>query len=306
MTSTKYKNLSATETIALTLRVALEHHDRGQLREAAALYQEVLGMDSSNADALYLLGLLQVKLGNQHVAVQLLRAAVHARPEAAHMHRSLAEALLRAGRTAAALHCYWRILAIEPANPLAFVDVGDTLVTIKPEGGNDTAAASCYRRALVLNPQCGTAHLGLGLIQQRNGDTVNAESGMRAAIAMDGRVSRFHAALATLLLEQEQYASAADSYRRAIALQPASPVLLDKLGDALGHMGQKLRAQACYDRAVELRSATERGSSKRASVQHGESSFSPVAIPWAGDAVPLAVTLRNMRGNSSSRGMPVQ
>jgi tetratricopeptide (TPR) repeat protein len=128
---------------------------------------------------------------------------------------------------------------------------------------------------------------------------------MRAAIAVDGRVSSFHAALANLLLEQKQYASASDSYRRAITLQPASPVLLDKLGDALGHMGQKLRAQACYDRASELRSATERVS-RRGSTQRGESYFSTVAIPWAGDAVPLAVTLLNTPGSFSSRGMPVQ
>jgi tetratricopeptide (TPR) repeat protein len=222
------------------------------------------------------------------------------------MHRSLAEALLRAGRTAAALHCYWRILALEPSSALAFVHVGDTLVTIKPEGGNDAAAASCYQRALILNPECGPAHLGLGLIQQRNGDTATAERGIRAAIAVDSRVSSFHAALANLLLEQKQYASASDSYRRAIALQPASPVLLDKLGDSLGHMGQKQRAQACYDRASELRVATERVSSRRASTQYGETSFSTVAIPWAGDAVPLAVTLRNIPGSFSSRGMPVQ
>ena len=307
MPSTNYeKTLSATETIALTLRVALEHHDRGQLQEAAALYQEVLGMDAAHADALFLLGLIQVKLGNQHVAVQLLRAAAHARPDAAHMHRALAEALLRAGRMAAALHCYWRILAIEPTNPLAYVQAGDTLVAIKPGGGNDQAAASCYQRALLLHPECAAALLGMGHIQLRSGDGAQAERTYRAAIAVDTKMTACHAALADLLLEQRQYAAAADTYRRAILLQPSSWALLDKLGDALAAMGQKVRAEACYERAAELRSASERASRRLNSSLPRPTQPAAIDRVWLDDSIPLAVTLRATPGGSPSRGVPVQ
>jgi tetratricopeptide (TPR) repeat protein len=163
------QNLSATQAIAVTMRVALEHHERGELHQAAHLYREVLGVDAAHADASYLLALIAIAENRQPAAVQLLRTAVRNRPRAANMHRTLAELLMRMGRTAAALHCYWRILSLEPHNPIAFVDVGDVLTKIKADGGNDDAAASSYRRALNIDADCARAHLGLGHIHRRAG-----------------------------------------------------------------------------------------------------------------------------------------
>lgn len=270
MSTTSQRSLSTAETIAITMRVALEHHDRGQVQEAAALYREVLGMDAAHAEALFLMGLIEAAAGSLHAAVQLLRAAVRAQPRAAHMHRALAETLLRSDRSAAALHCYWRILSLEPSNPIAYVNVGDVMASIKADGGNDAAALSCYQRALALDAGCASAHLGMGHIHLRSGAVVKAEAEYRAAIAADGRQAASQAALGYVLFEQQQYTAAADAFRRAILLQPRSPELLEKLGDALQHLGQTTRAEACYQRATELTSKRPVTSAARETSRSGQ------------------------------------
>lgn len=252
MPATRPRTLTAKDTIAITLHVALEHHDRRELQEASALYREILNIDPDHADSLFLLGMIAAADGDRQTAVELLRAAARNRPKAAHMHLALADALLKANRRSAALQCYWRVLALEPENPLRYVQVGDVLRAIKRDGGNDAFAASCYQRALAIDPACAVAHFGLGEICRRANDLAGAKIAYQSAIAADGNRSSFHAALAEVLYAEGLYAWAADAYRRAIQLKPQSPQLLHRLGSALSQLGQADRAEACRLRAAAL------------------------------------------------------
>ncbi len=262
MFSSYSRTVTAQDTIGVTLHVALEHHDRNELQEAAALYREILGIDPEHADSLFLLGMIASAGGDRQAALQLLRAAVRSRPGAAHMHQALGEALTRANRAAAALHCYWRFLALEPENPLAYVQVGDALRAIKSGGGNDKLAASCYRRALVIDPVCARAHFGMGEIFRNAGDFKHARAAYQSAIAADANRSSFHAALGEVLHASGHYGWATDAYRRAIQLKPQSPQLLHRLGDALAQLGQTARAEACHLRATALQAGRIRARQK--------------------------------------------
>ncbi len=261
------RTVSVRDTIGVTLHVALEHHDRNELQEAAALYREILGIDPEHADSLFLLGMIANAGGDVQAAEQLLRAAVRNRPGAAHMHQALAEALMKANRSAAALQCYWRFLALEPENPIAYVQVGDALRAIKPEGGNDPLAASCYRRALVIDPVCAMAHYGLGKVFRNAQDLKQAKTSYQSAIAADPGKSVFHAALGEVLHALGQYGWAADAYRRAIQLKPQSSQLLHRLGDALSQLGQTERAEACHLRAKALQAGRIRVGQKGETAQ---------------------------------------
>ena len=47
------------------LLLGLQYHQRGQLDEAARIYQLLLDLDADNADALHLLGVLEHQRGEQ-------------------------------------------------------------------------------------------------------------------------------------------------------------------------------------------------------------------------------------------------
>ncbi len=154
--------VSAGEAISVVLRVALEHHQQGQLREAAALYREVRGIDPDNADAVFLLGLIALSVKNYAAAELLLTLAARQMPDAPHAHKALGDALVRRGRAGQALASYWRALALDPQNASAYVDLGETLVAMKSNGGNRDRATACFARALLLDASCTAAYAGLG------------------------------------------------------------------------------------------------------------------------------------------------
>ena len=133
-TSSPQRALSAREAVSLTLRVALEHHERGRLNEAAALYREVLGIQPGNLDSIFLLGLVALSVQNNAAAERLLSIAAGRMPKATYAHRALAEAFSRLGRWGAALDSYWRALALDPRNAGSYVDVAEALVAMKSAG----------------------------------------------------------------------------------------------------------------------------------------------------------------------------
>ena len=85
------------------LALALQHHRTGRVREAAALYEQILAAQPQHADALYLLGLICQQEGNFVRAEQLLDGAVAAQPSIAPYRISHGLALRALGRTAEAL-----------------------------------------------------------------------------------------------------------------------------------------------------------------------------------------------------------
>lgn len=46
------------QTVESALTAAVEHHQRGRLPEAAAIYRQVLAVDPDHADANHLLGVI--------------------------------------------------------------------------------------------------------------------------------------------------------------------------------------------------------------------------------------------------------
>ena len=64
------------DAVQTKLEEGLEHHRRGNLREAEVFYREVLGVTPDQLDALNLLGLLYVQLNRPAEAETLLRQAI--------------------------------------------------------------------------------------------------------------------------------------------------------------------------------------------------------------------------------------
>jgi Flp pilus assembly protein TadD len=77
--------------IGALLQAAVGRHQVGQLREAEALYRQVLALDSEQPDALNLLGVLAYQAGQPAAAVPLIERAITHRPNAPSLHLNLAE-----------------------------------------------------------------------------------------------------------------------------------------------------------------------------------------------------------------------
>ncbi len=175
------------------VRLAATRHDRGDLDEAARLYEEVLDVNPDNADALQLLGMLRARQGQHVVATGLLERAARRRRRADTL-QSLGEVSFARGRYARAVECFAAAATLRPEDPEPLRNLGHSWFAQDrfPE------AAAAYRQMLAMLPgdANGWSALGFALIQMKMRD----EAARAFALALrhdpdDAESRHMHAAL---------------------------------------------------------------------------------------------------------------
>ncbi len=193
---------------------AKAHHVAGRLREAYALYQQVLAVQPKTAPALLGLGDLALRAGQPAAAIDLLAQATQA----------------------------------DPKDPQAPLMLGQARLA-----GNDLAGSrSALEEALRRRPRLPEAHLLLGLIHQRQGALPAAAEAFRKAIKARKDFADAHLNLGSALMMLDQPAEALTHLRRAATLSPKSPLALLNLGQALLAQSQPADALKTFDRALEV------------------------------------------------------
>ena len=98
--------------IARTLKQATQLHQAGRLREAEALYHQILAVQPGHADVLHYLGAMGVQLGKFDAAAGLLRRAVAGNPNFPEAWFQLGNALHGKGDVPGAIGAYQRAAAM--------------------------------------------------------------------------------------------------------------------------------------------------------------------------------------------------
>jgi tetratricopeptide (TPR) repeat protein len=126
------------------------------------------------------------------------------------------------------------------------------------EATSPDEARHAYQRALALDPALADAHVNLGRLCHRAGETARAETHYRTAIRLAPRDPIAHFNLAGLLDETQRAADAVESYRRALAIDPEFADAHYNLGllfDSLGRRGAAMTHLRAARRLYGRRSA---------------------------------------------------
>lgn len=174
------------------LQSAVALHRQGRLKEALALYNQILNTQPGQPDALHLSGLCLFQLGQVKPGLARLEAAVAARPEAIDYLRNLAQAYKQASQPEKAEDALQKLLDLAPEDRQALYGLAELAMQ-----------ASAFDQALELCAK----------LRQIEGDSpalINAEATtlIRAGWAQDGlnHLSRLANSL-----------SADDLYQKAVA-----------------------------------------------------------------------------------------
>lgn len=135
------------------LQAAVQYHGEGRLREAEAVYRQVIAFEPDNADALGSLSVLAHQGGRKGQALELIEAAIAARPGEAGFFMNKGAILEAAGR-----------------------------------GGD---AAEAYRQAIALNSNYSDPYYNLGNLYLKQDEPEKAVETFDACLAEKGR--EFHA-----------------------------------------------------------------------------------------------------------------
>jgi protein O-GlcNAc transferase len=159
-----------------SFELALAHHRAGQLAEAGRLYRQILDEHPRHADALHMLALVAVGMGNRDEAEGLLRRAVAAAPREAEFHNTLGVLCQSSGRPREAEDCYRLAIKRRPGYAEAMSNLAGAL----NEQDRMLEACQWARRAIAIKPAYAEPFNNLGNAFLKQGLAKEATDAFRA------------------------------------------------------------------------------------------------------------------------------
>jgi tetratricopeptide (TPR) repeat protein len=227
---------------------AVELHQSGDLQAAEPLYRRVLEATPQHSDARYLLGTVQLQLGQFAACIESLETVIAARPDVADAFNNLGIANQALGQWEAAAKAYQAAIKINPKYDQAFYNLG-ALMEARELFAD---AQKCYQHALHLNPDDVQCQLGLANVLKSQRKWPEAEACYREAAANDPRNLDVQVGLGFVLTRQERLDEAVDVYKQILDVQPDYHQVHNSLSYVYERQGQLGRALECARRTLEI------------------------------------------------------
>jgi tetratricopeptide (TPR) repeat protein len=209
-------SLSDRASVDRIFQKALTLHQKGEARNAARFYENVLAIQPEHFESLHYLGLIRAQQKSYNEALTLLGKAVHQNPRSADAHVNLAVLFETLNRPEDAIsHCR-SALALKSDCAEAHFTAANAHKTLN----RFQEAADHFRKAIILRPDYIEAYYNLGNIF--------------SAVKL-----------------QEQ---ALECYDKAVSLRPAYPKALNNRGIILQRQNRNLEALKDFDSAIALQS----------------------------------------------------
>jgi predicted O-linked N-acetylglucosamine transferase (SPINDLY family) len=216
--------------------VAAEHYLAGHRDKAAATYRRILKIEPSNADALHLLGKMDLIQGRYDSAIDFFDRSLEA-SAADDLRLRLAsynlrgETLRAQGRFSDALLACRQALDLNPNYTPALINMAAALRQL----GRLDEALACLDRVIEIEPESAEAHNNRGIVLRQKGDSREAVAAFSQALLLNPRLIQAHNSLANELRNLGNLEEAIASYERALTLQPDSPAILVNLFQVLSY-----------------------------------------------------------------------
>jgi TolB-like protein len=205
-----------------------------------------------------------------------------------------------------ALHCFERVLELDPAYVLAWVGVADAIGLLHAYGYRDAeqampAAEAAVRRALELDDQSAEAHASLGRLRGQRQKALAAERALRRAIELKPNYAEAHNWRSVGYQVMGCPVPALESAQRAVELNPLSPEAVYNLAISSLISGdpQKALHEARRERAL----ASSHGSGAFCEglvlfelnrFEEAVSVLRDLSIPWAGSGPRATLALAHV------------
>ena len=235
------------------IQQALQHVvqllEKGRLREAEALFRQILAQRPNDPELLHQHGLLLIHMREGSQAAEVLRRAIAINPKAAVYHNHLGVALAMQGQGEQAIAAYRQALALDRDYPEALCNLGNALQT----KGDLAEAIEALQRATALRPDFVEAHVNLGSALRAAGRLPEAQRALEKTLVLQPTSAEAHLNLGSVLQAVGRQDQAIAHYQRALATRPDYPEAHFNIGYALHDEGKLPEAIAAFDRALAQR-----------------------------------------------------
>ncbi len=242
------KSESAPDLGDVEFQQALAFHQKGQLAEAQALYEEVIKKQPNHVDALHFLGIIFYQSNQFQQAVDCIDQAIKINPNNAAFYSNRGAALQELKQFSAAIESYDLAIQLRPDHAKAYFNRGNALRDLNQF---DDAVTS-YDKAIQLSPDLFEAHYTRGAALQELKQFDAAVESYDRVIQLNPDHAEAYSNRGNALRDLNQIDAAAESYEKAIQLNPSLPEVHYNLGNVLHDLKQFEDAVASYDKAILL------------------------------------------------------
>jgi len=208
-------------------RRAREAFTRGDLEQAASLYETMVSQDPHNETALHNLAVLY-RQKDDYVGACREYETLHAlRPDHAPWLLGWGRSLYCANRLTDSAHVYSQALELEPKNPQALMGRGTCLAEL----GDSMGARLDLARLLEIQPRDALAHRELARVEDGLRQLDQAQEHYTEALRLDHSLSPLHLALARLYEQERRFPQALERYRKASSAYPDDEEIKAKIRD---------------------------------------------------------------------------
>ncbi len=215
------------------LQWAIGAINHGRPEDAEQLARSVLGRIPQHPKALYLFGYALLQQNRAAQAVAPLEKAARALQDPA-VETQLGIALRRTGRTDDALARLTRATKRRPVFPEAFHQLGSLLFSLNRNDEAMTVAA----HGCELAPDVVELPILLGVIRHARQQRAEARAAFAEALALAPDHPGAHYGMGAVLIDDAEYALAAEHLQRSLASHPADAQARLKLGVCLLELGR--------------------------------------------------------------------
>lgn len=246
----------APDTAEVHYNMGVAHEILGSESAARKAYLRATEIDDTLGPAWLNLGALSEEKGDYERALLNYRAGLKASPDDPELVVGVIGVLRKMGRHADAIAQAKEALSRNANNINAYNNLG--LVYL--EQGNVDMALFIYQRALGFvdgADQNALIHCNLGRVYLAQDKDVNARVEFERALELDPELVAARMAMAELLLDNRDWAAAAELLEGARDLEPENPAIRVNLGIAYRGLGRYEESKAAYEKALSLDPANQ-------------------------------------------------
>ena len=233
-----------------TLKVAIQHHSKGELALSEAMYRSVLKEFPNQPEALHFLGLAIHQAGRSEEAVKLLRKAVEIKPDYDAAFGNLGNALVGLERYDEAISNYRQALKINPKS----AELHNAIGIVYKANGQREEAIMHYDQAILIHPEYVEAHNNKGSVLMDGFEFNGALECFKRALLLNSSMSKLHINLGQTYYELGQFEEATVSFENAIQIAPQNAEVYFYLGNSKYNLGHIEEAIDCFRSAIDLNS----------------------------------------------------
>ena len=227
---------------------ALGLFNEGRMGRVRRVLGRVLDQDPDNADALHLLGIVDIQRGALLSGTELIAKAIEIDGGNSAYHNNLAGAYADMSRIGEAEEHFQKAIELNPDYADAYYNIGN-LYRLQ---GRFEEALENYRLAIEHAPGNARAANNVATVLVELGRLDEAEKAYRDALKLFPEDASMHNNLGTLYKVQNRLIDAQKAYRKVLELHPESPDGLRNLAATVKDLGQVEEGEALCLKALEL------------------------------------------------------